>query len=247
MSNLTANFARPRISPQRGEGAHKKGGEGGWSKNIAREVPFIVLRPYLGHSNAFAWKINENVWQFHLMWKPHEPQFNCSILCGAGMLFFIRRSEWQKPLSDQAASSVRTFLFMNCHFYASPCERRQWLHNRKWRINIWGDQTHRPIVQSIPGFASALPDRHTTNVNKLLLKSNYVSETPAKRLSNLRQRSERVSCGRRCRESFWEEISVIRIDGVIKDVFEFRTLKRKDLAASHKMLKNFTTVIIESV
>lgn len=131
---------------------------GGWSKNMAREVPFIVLRPYLGHSNAFAWKINENVWQFHLMWKPHEPQFNCSILCGgAGMPFFIRRSEWQKPLSDQAASFVRTSLFMNCYFYASPCERRQWLHNRKWRINIWGDQTHRPMVQSIPSFGSAFP------------------------------------------------------------------------------------------
>lgn len=32
---------------------------------------------------------------------------------------------------------------------------------------------------------------------------------------------------------------MIRIDGVIKDVFEFETLKRKDFAASHKMLEDF--------
>lgn len=45
-----------------------------------RPPPPSTTRHMQSHSNAFIWKINENVWRFHLMWKPHGPQFNCSIL-----------------------------------------------------------------------------------------------------------------------------------------------------------------------
>lgn len=61
---LDGELCSPHILAHKRRKGARRGGEGGWSKNTAREVPFIVLRPYLGHSNAFAWKINENVWQF---------------------------------------------------------------------------------------------------------------------------------------------------------------------------------------
>lgn len=117
VSNLTANFARPKFPTTKEEGPPVGGGEGGWSKNMAREVPFIVLRPYLGHSNAFAWKINENVWQFHLMWKPHEPQFNCSILCGCWNAFFhstkrVAKTTFRSSCLVRANSPIYELLFL---------------------------------------------------------------------------------------------------------------------------------------
>ena len=52
---------------------------------------------------------------------------------------------------------------------------QKWLHNRKWRINIWGVQTEKRIVQSIL-FRFATIRQYTSSSNKLLSKSNYVNE-----------------------------------------------------------------------
>lgn len=49
-------------------------------------TPWLLYISKFFQGNAFIWKINENVWHFHLTWKPHRPQFNCFILCGSGRL-----------------------------------------------------------------------------------------------------------------------------------------------------------------
>lgn len=153
-------------------------------KNIAREVPFIVLRLYLGHSNASLGKLM----------KMCGNSISCGSLTNRSLialffavlecLFSFDRASGKNHFQIKLARSCELPYLWTVIFYASPCVRRRWLHNRKWRINIWGDQTHRPNDCAVNSeFRSGVPGRHTTNVNKLRLKSNYVSETPAKRPS----------------------------------------------------------------
>lgn len=100
-------------------------GGGQRGKKWFLESPFSLLcctsTNTQDHSNAFTWKINENVWHFHLMWKPHEPQFNCSILCGSEFFLFKWREEKKqenrfpfKSRHNQAMFTVYRFFFSQC-------------------------------------------------------------------------------------------------------------------------------------
>lgn len=175
------------------------------------KVPFIVSRLYLS-TNAFTWKINENVWRFHLMWKPHEPQSNCSILRGSGRSFFS--GSWrEKTTSFQADSSVRSSPFMD--FFHPTLTTIWWLYNRKWRINIWSDQTEQTFCNQLKH------SKHAVGSPCFSLENNSPAncfQSPIKAtkwLSNL------------CRHTFvllkvlqntLKEINVIKTDSVIKNV-----------------------------
>lgn len=133
--------------------------------------------------------------------------------------FFCSGSRREKTTSFQADSSVRSSPFMDFFSRFLP----QWLYNRKWRINIWGDQTEQTVCNQLKY------SKHAVNSARFSLENNSPAncfQSPIKGtkwLSNL------------CRHTFvllkvlqnaFQEINVIKTDSIVKNVNRIMKFER---------------------
>lgn len=125
-------------------------------------------------SNAFIWKINENVWRFHLMRKPHQPQFNCSILCGSGCRFFFPsrpQSHSQRKnhfrIRRVSHSHVKFVYELFFPFLITAMTLRPQVTNKCLR------RSNRELQQSFANTCSALSRLNSTSPERTLRNSNY--------------------------------------------------------------------------